>query len=185
MRLRALQLFFFANFFFLWAVSLLADLSLGRIYALDFVDVDGNTLSTSGGHVSVVVLTTLANLEKAQTVGDRVPDYCLGDPTYRMITVVKFKKHAAPVRMVLTAMARRRLDAEAKRLQSRYVARKIARDARRDIFAVVDFEGEATSQLGALPEPSNFHVFVFTRNGELLQQWNDVPSAEELAAVVK
>jgi hypothetical protein len=28
-------------------------------------------------------------------------------------------------------------------------------------------------------------VFVFDRKGELLQQWNDVPSAADLAAVVK
>ena len=147
---------------------------------LRFVDVDGNLLLTANGHVTVVVLTTQSNIDQARAVGDRVPDYCLGNPTYRMITVLNFKNHSRPVRMILTA-----LDAEAKRLQPRYEAKKLARDARRDIFAMADFDGTAASQLGAQRESSAFRVFVFGRSGELLRQWDDVPSAAELATVVK
>jgi len=66
-----------------------------------------------------------------------------------------------------------------------YDAKKLARDARRDIFAVADFDGTATSQLGVQPDSSAFRVFVFGRSGELLRQWDDVPSAAELATVVK
>ena len=185
MRLRTLQFFFALGFFFFSACALLADLSPGQIYALRFVDVDGNTLLTADGHVTVVVLTTQSNTDQARTVGDRVPDYCLGNPTYRMITVLNFKKHSRPVRAILVALTRRRLDAEAKRLQPRYDAKKLARDARRDIFAVADFDGTATSQLGVQPDSSAFRVFVFGRSGELLQQWNNAPTAEQLAAVVK
>jgi hypothetical protein len=186
MRLRALQFFFFLVFIFLGVHLLLADISPGQIYKLNFVDVDGNTLLTADGHVTVVVLTTQSNIDKARAVGDHVPDYCLGNPTYRMITVVNFqKKRAKPTRMILSALMQHRLNAEARRLQTRYNEKNITRDARRDIFAVADFDGAATAQLGARFESADFRVFVFARNGELLRQWNDVPSAEELVAVVK
>ena len=164
-------------------VSLLADLSVGETHALKFVDVDGNTLSTADGHVTVIVLTTKADLPKAEAVGDRIPDFCLGNPAYRMITLVKFGQHSAPVANFMTRMARRRLDAEGKRLQTRYAAKKILRDARHDIFAVADFDGSVVSQLDA--GSILFRVFVFSRTGELLKQWDDVPSAAELAEALK
>ena len=162
------------------------ELSVGKIYALTFTDVDGNTLSTADGHVSVIVVATLPNIDKARTVGDRVPDYCLGNPTYRMITIVNFrKKRIRPARVILAALVRHRLDAEAQRLQLRYSEKKIARNPRRDVFAVADLDGEAIGQLGARPEGVDFRVFVFGRNGELLRKWSSVPGAKELAAVVK
>jgi hypothetical protein len=103
-----------------------------------------------------------------------------------MITVLNFeRKHTGAGRMFATMLVRHRLDEEAKRLQSRYGAKKIARDARHDVYAVADFDGTVSSQLGAQSESLGFHVFVFGREGELLQQWDDVPSAAELAAVVK
>jgi hypothetical protein len=185
--LRAHQFFFFAqSISFLLVLPLDAALSAGQIYKLNFTDVDGRTLSTSDGHVTVVVLTTTADPEKARSVGDRVPEYCLGDPNYRMITVLNFsKKHSGIVRRIATMLVRHRLDEEAKRLQRRYDAKKIARDARHDTFAVTDFDGALLSQLGAQPGSLDFRVFVFGRNGELLQQWNDVPTAADLAAVIK
>ena len=184
---RAHQFFFLAqSISFLLVLPLDAALSAGQIYKLNFTDVDGRTLSTSDGHVTVVVLTTTADPEKARSVGDRVPDYCLGDPNYRMITVLNFsKKHSGIVRRIATMLVRHRLDEEAKRLQRRYDAKKIARDARHDTFAVTDFDGALSSQLGAQPGSLDFRVFVFGRNGELLQQWNDVPTAADLAAVIK
>jgi len=185
-RIRALQFFFSLAFFFSAARVLLAGLSLGQIYALRFVDVDGDTLLTADGHLTVVVLTTQSNIDQARAVGDRVPDYCLGNPTYRMITVVNFqKKVAKPTRTILRALMRGRLNAEARRLQTRYNEKNITRDARRDIFAVADFDGAATAQLGARFESAALCTFVFARNGKLLRQWNGVPRAAELAAVVK
>ena len=187
MRLRAFQFFLFtaAAFFFL-AVSLRAILSDGQIYALNFVDVDGRTLSTADGHVTVLVLATTADAEKARAVGDRAPDYCLGNPSYRMITILHFaKKHTVLGQKIAAVLFRHRLNEEAKHLQARYDAKKIARDARRDIFAVTDFDGTAASQLGTQAGSAGFRVFVFGRNGELLTQWSDVPSAEQLAAALK
>ncbi|MEP7015163.1 MAG: hypothetical protein ABI925_06970 [Verrucomicrobiota bacterium] len=181
--MRALQSFFFASLIAA-GQSARADLSVGQIYSLKFIDVDKNTLLTSDGHVNVIVLAAPLNVPKAQMTGDHVPDYCLGNPTYRMITVVKFTKHRSPVRALLTAGVRRRLNAEAKRVQPRYDANKITRDPRREIFAVADFDGTTVSQLGA-PPSVDFRAFVFGRNGELLGQWNNVPSAEELAVVLK
>jgi hypothetical protein len=103
-----------------------------------------------------------------------------------MITVLAFEgQHSKPVRMILTSLMRRRIDSEARRLQSRYDQLKIARNARNDVFAVADFDGTITSQLGPQPTSALFHVFVFGRNGELLKQWNDVPTAEDLAATLR
>src|SRR6266404_1711839 len=141
MRRLALQFFFFMSVVsFSCAPQLRATLFDGQIYALSFVDVDQHTLSTADGHVTVVVLATLADTARAHAVGDRVPDYCLGNPTYRMITVLNLnQKRTRAGRVIATMLVRRRLDAEAKLFQRRYDAKKLARDARHDIFAVADF----------------------------------------------
>ena len=185
MSLRALQFFFLAS-----ALSFGAPLhaisSDGQTNGISFVDVDGHALSTADGHITVLVLTTTADSAKVRAVGDRIPDYCLGKPDYRMVTVIHFKrKHSAAGRMVATVLIRHRLDGEAKRLQARYDAKKIAQNARHEIFAVADFDGMVSSQLGMQPGSVDFRVFVFGRKGELLRQWDDVPSTSDLAAVLK
>jgi hypothetical protein len=184
---RALQFFFFAAMaLFLSATFLRGALSSGATYSLSFVDIDGNQLSTADGHVTVLVLAPTADWEKAPTVGERVPDYCLGDPNYRMITIIRFiRKHGVIVRKIAMAVVRHRVTGEAKQLQTRYDAKKIPRDARTDIFTVTDFDGTVSSQLGEPAGATDFRVFVFARNGELLAQWHGVPSAKQLAAVVK
>ncbi len=187
MRSRVFQFFLFATAASLFpAVSLSGSLSNGQRYRVNFVDVDGNALSTADGHVTVLVVTTPVDSEKARAVGDRAPDYCLGNPNYRMVTVLNLtKKHTRIGRGIATILVRHRLDEEAKRLQARYDAKKIARDARGDIFTVTDFDGTVSSQLSGQSPAANFRVFVFARNGELLQQWDDVPTAAELTAVLK
>ena len=165
------------------SLVLAADPPAGEVHAIKFVDVDGNTLSTADGHITVLVLTTKAELPKAHTVGDRIPDFCLGNPAYRMITLVKFQNHGDLVRSIAAATTRRRLDSEAKQLQTRYADKKIERDARHDIFAALDVDGSITSQLKG--ESTAFAVFVFGKTGELLKQWDDVPSAAELTEVLK
>jgi hypothetical protein len=163
-----------------------AVLVTGRIYNLKFTDVDGRTLSTADGHVTVVVMTTRADLDKARLLGDRIPQYCLGDRAYRMITVIAFKKNPnRALRFVYTGLIRRRLDAEAQRLKPRYLAKKLTRDPRPDLYAVADFDGTAAGQVGFNVASARFIVLVFARNGELLRRWEQVPSAEELAAVLK
>ena len=167
-------------------LSILADLDAGKIFRISLTDVDGNGLSTADGHTSVLVLTNEANTERARAVADRIPDFCLGNPQYRMITVLAFeKKHSRPVQAILKSLIRRRLDSEAKRLQTRYDNAKINRTARGDIFAVADFDGAVAAQLDAKFEGGLFHVFVFGKTGELLKQWNEVPTAEELTAALK
>lgn len=184
---RALQSFFCATgVSFLLAVALDGMLSNGQYYTLNFVDIDGHEHSTADGHVTVLVLATTGDSEKVRTVGDRVPDYCLSNPRYKMITIVHFtRKHTAIGRRIATAFLRHRVKEEAKRLQARYDARKIVRDAHSDIFTVTDFDGTAWSQLGTQSEVANFHVFVFGKDGELLRQWDNVPAADDLAAVLK
>jgi hypothetical protein len=168
------------------SVSILAQPTIGEKYRINLVDVDGNTLSTADGRLTTVVLINQSNIDKARGVGDRIPDFCLGNPRYRMITVLAFEKnHSKPVRMLLNSLMRRRLDSEARRLQSRYDQLKIARNARQDVSAVADFDGTIITQLGAQPTADLFRVFVFDRNGELLKQWNDLPKSEELADVLK
>jgi hypothetical protein len=165
---------------------LLAELTVGHTYPLRLSDVDGNSLSTADGHFIVLVLSNKANSDKAAAVGARIPDFCLGNPNYRMITVVSFEtKHSSPIRAVLRAAIRHRLDSEAQRLQRRYEEHKITRDARHDVFAVADFDGAVLDQLKLKPEAGAFRVLVFGKNGELLKDWADIPSADELAATLK
>ena len=160
--------------------------STGKTYSISFVDLDGNKLSTADGHITIVVLTTSADREQARSVGDRVPDFCLGNPAYRMITVVHFiRPHLAIGRRMATAFVRHRVREATQRLQARYDAQKISRDAKSDIFVVTDFDGTIASQLGQPAEATDFCVFVFGQSGELFAQWHSVPSADELAAAVK
>jgi hypothetical protein len=184
---RALQFFFaVAMAFFLSAALLCGSLSSGATYSFSFADIDGNKLSTADGHVTVLVLATAADWEKAREVGDRVPDHCLGNPNYRMITIIRFiRKHGPVMQKIATAVVKHRVTEEAKRLQSRYDTNKIMRDARQDIFTVIDFDGTVSSQLGEPAGATEFSVFVFGRGGELLAQWHGVPSDKQLAAVVK
>ncbi len=136
--------------------------------------------------MTVVVLTTPADREKARAVGDRIPERCLGNPDYRMITVVRFaRKHTVVGRRIATAFIRHRINEETKRLQIRYDGKKIARDARKDVFVATDFDGSIASQLGEPEGATDFSVFVFGRNGELIARWNGVPSTEQLAAALK
>ena len=163
-----------------------ADLTVGQSYDLHFVDVDGNAISTGDGRITTIVLTTQAGADKARIVGDRIPDFCLANPAYRMVTIVVFeKKHTKPTRFVLTALMRRRLDAEGHRLQNRYARNKIASDARRDVSAVADFDGNIATQLGSKPDAGLFKVFVFGKTGKLINEWSEVPSTEELTAALK
>jgi hypothetical protein len=184
-KVRALQIFLFVTITLLVPAALLrGTLSTGATYSISFVDIDGNKLSTADGHVTIVVLATTAERPKARTVGDRVPNYCLGNPDYRMITIIHFTgRHMVIGRRIATAFIRHGVREEAKRLQARYDAQKISRDASPDVFVVTDFDGTVASQLG---EPAgDFSVFVFGRTGELRAHWHDVPSAEQLAAVLK
>ncbi len=185
--LRALQFFFVAVIApFLPATLVRGALSTGATYSLSFVDINGNKLSTADGHVTVLVLATKSDWEKAHVVGDRIPDSCLGNPNYRMITIVRFtRKHGVIVRNVATAFIRHRMEEAAKRLQTRYDAQKIEHDARSDIFVVTDFDGSASAQLEEPVEAAEFRVLVFARDGKLLARWSDVPSAKQLAEVLK
>jgi hypothetical protein len=184
---RALQFFFFiGTLIVLPGARLNGALSIGATYSLGFVDIDGNKLSTAGGQVTVGVLATVTDREKARTVADRVPEYCLGNPDYRMITIIRFaRQHTVIGRRIATALIRHGVNEEARRLQARYDGKGIKRDARKDIFIVTDFDGSVSSQLGEAEGATDFCVFVLGRNGELIAQWRGVPSAEQLAAAVK
>ena len=67
------------------------------VYAFEFVDVDGHKVSTADGHTTMLVFTSSRDTDRAHDVGDRVPDFCLGNPDYRMVTVIELaSSHAAP-----------------------------------------------------------------------------------------
>jgi len=167
-------------------MSILADLSVGQNYSISLTDIDGHALSTADGHFTTIVLVSKGNADKAHAVGDRIPDHCLGNPLYRMITLVAFEtKHSRPVRAFLSSMIRRRVESEAKQLQSRYDKLNIAQNARQNILVAADFDGAVCDQLGAKPSAALFRVFVFGKSGELLKEWSEVPSAEELTAALK
>jgi hypothetical protein len=180
-----LHFFLFGSFLLCPIGFLRAELSVGQIYSLTLVDSDGHVFRTDDGHVTEIVLTTPGGLGKAETAGDRTPDYCLGNPAFRMITVVMFKKHSALVRAFLSGIARHRMEEEADRLQRRYHSKKLGRNARLDLHVILDFNGKTVSQLGGLPDTDDFGLLVFSRKGELLKEWDAIPGAKELAAVVK
>ena len=183
----ALQIFLsLATVLLLAAIPAHGALSTGNTYSINFVDLDGNKVSTADGHVTIVVLTTPADREQARIVGDHVPNFCLGDPSYRMITIIHFTgRHMAIGRRMAIAFIRHRVREEAKRLQARYDMQKISRDAKSDIFVATDFDGTIASQFGQPAGGTDFCVFVFGQDGKLLAEWHSVPSTNELSAALK
>jgi hypothetical protein len=158
------------------------ELRPGNVYSLTFTDVDRHQLSTSDGHVTIITVLTRKDEQKAEQVGERVPHVYLGDPKYRLITLVNFQRGIFPLfQGMINAIIRNRMDAEAKDLQKIYTAKHLTRNPRSDIFVVADFDSKAISQLGIAPSSSDFAVFVFDGRGRLVRRWNDVPSAEALA----
>jgi hypothetical protein len=161
------------------------DMRPGNIYSLTFTDVDKQQLSTADGHVSVITVVTRKDEPKAQAVGENFPRVYVGDPKYRLITLVNFQQNIfPPFRGMVAAIIRSRLTAEAKELQKIYVAKHLTRDARHDIFVIADFDGKAVSQLGIAPTSSEFAIFVFDGRGRLIRRWSDVPPADALAAAI-
>jgi len=163
-----------------------ADLRVGNSYQLTFTDVDKRRLSTSDGHVTIISVTTRENEAKAEALGDRVPHHYYGDPKFRLITLVNFQQGIfVPLRGMIMAIIRHRLDSEAKNLQKVYSERKLTRNPRDDIYVVADFDGKAVSQLGMAPKSPEFAVFIFDGRGRLVRRWNDVPSNDALADALK
>lgn len=179
------------QYFFLFGLLagttlLAAEVRVGSSYQLAFTDVDQERLSTSDGHITIVSVVTRENEAKAEALGHRVPHQFYGDPKFRLITIVNFQQGIfAPVRGVIMAIIRHRLDAEAKNLQKIYTERKLKRNPRDDIYVVADFDGKTVSQLGISPKSPEFAVFVFDGRGRLVRRWNDVPSAEALTAALQ
>jgi hypothetical protein len=185
-KLRAVQIVSIVAILFVPTMSILAQPTVGQTYHLNLTDVDGNSFSTTEARTTILVLSMTSNSDKARLVGERTPDLCLGNPNFRMITVVEFQKqHSAPMRAFLKSIIRHRLDAEGERLQKRYEQLKISHTARKDVFAVADFDNAIATQLGLKPDATFFRTLIFGKGGELVKQWSDVPTAEELSAVLK
>jgi hypothetical protein len=171
--------------YFLTAGLTIAAPVVGQACSYKLVDVDGRTLSGSDGVVTILVLTSRAEADKAKLIGDRVPERCLGNPSSRMVTVIRFQPTRNPAaRYVLSSLIRRRLDAEASRLKPRYIAKKLSREPRRDVYAVADFDGQIASQLGLDSHSFPFRVLVVSADGVLLRDWSKVPAAKELDAAL-
>ncbi len=163
-----------------------AELRVGGTYPLTFTDVDRHQFSTADGHVTIISVVNRRDEAKAQSVGDHVSQLSFGDPKIRLITLVNFQQNILlPLRGMVSAVIRHRLDVEAKELQNSYAERHINRNARDDIFVVADFDGQAVSQLGITPISPEFAVFVFDGRGRLIRRWSDVPSQEALAQTIK
>ena len=162
------------------------ELRVGNNYPLTFTDVDRHQFSTADGHVTVITVVNRRDEAKAESVGERVSKISLGDAKVRLITMVNFQQNILPpLRGMVNAIIRHRLDQEAKDVQKSYAERHINRNARDDIFVVADFDGKSVSQLGIAPVSSEFAVFVFDGRGRLVRRWNDVPSEEALSQAIK
>ena len=169
-------------FVLLFTESAISAPVIGKQCSFKLMDVDGRTLTSSDGVVTVLVLVSKQEADKAKLVGNRIPERCLGGTTSRMITVVHFTRtQNSALRFLFTSMMRRRLDNEAALLRKRYAAKGLHRDARQDVYGVADFDGQTDSQLGLPADSSEFRVLVVSADGTLLQEWNNVPSAEDLS----
>ncbi|HVF71789.1 MAG TPA: hypothetical protein VM940_09275 [Chthoniobacterales bacterium] len=163
-----------------------AQLREGNNYSLSFTDIDRHKHSTADGHVTAITVVTRRDEPKAETVGERISQITLGDPKFRLITLVNFQQNIfPPLRGMVSAIIRNRLTSEAAEVQKKYDQRQIKRNARDDIFVVADFDGKAVSQFGIEPTSSEFAVFVFDGKGRLVRRWSDVPSLEALAQALK
>lgn len=150
-----------------------------------FSDVDQNSLSTARKRVTLVAIVTRENQARARELGDRIPDAFLGNPDFQMITIINLRgKIPAPVHAVTTAIIRRRLDAEAQRLQRIYSRKNIKRNARGDLHAVADFDGEIAARFGLQRDSTAFAALLFADDGRLIRRWDDVPSREGLHAAM-
>jgi hypothetical protein len=154
-------------------------LAPGGVYNLKFQDVDGQDLTTAGGHVTIITVATRETEDKARTVADLVPDRYIGNPKYRYVTLVDFAGKLPRALQGLTrTIIRGRLDHEAKLLKPQYEAKQIARDPRKDIYVIADFDGNAAERLG-VPRPSaDVTVFLFDTRGKLVARWSGVPPEE-------
>jgi hypothetical protein len=178
--------YFFVILFLGATTSPAIQLRPGNTYPLTFTDVDRHQLSTADGHVTIITVVNRRDEAKAQTVGDRYSQIAAGDPKVRLITLVNFQQNILlPLRGVVSAVIRNRLDGEAKDVQKSYAERHINRNARNDLYVVADFDGKAVSQLGIDPISPEFAVFIFDGKGRLVRRWSDVPTSEMLAQALK
>ena len=178
--------YFFLLLIFAASTSAAIQLHPGNTYPLTFTDVDRHQLSTADGHVTIISVVNRRDEAKAQAVGDRVSQITAGDPKIRLITLVNFQQNIIlPLRGMVSAVIRHRLDDEAKEVQKLYSDRHINRNARDDIFVVADFDGKAVSQLGIAPVSPEFAVSVFDGKGRLVRRWNDVPTPEMLTQAIR
>ena len=168
------------------ATANVGQLHPGNVYSLTFTDVDHHQISTADGHVTIISVVKRSDEAKADMLGERMSKITFGDPKVRLINVVNFQQSIiSPLRGMVSAMIRSRLDSEAKEVQKKYADLHINRNARDDIFVVADFEGKVVMQLGILPASSEFAVFVFDGKGALIRKWSDVPPQEQLAQAIR
>lgn len=161
------------------------ELKPGSFHALSFTDVDGNRFSTADGHITVITVVTRSNEEKAHAVADQVPDEYMGNPKCRYVTLVNFQGKLAGFLQGLTrTIIRGRLDSEAKRLKPEYEAKHLARDPRKDMHVIADFDGKAVAQLGLPMSSDQVMVFLFNGRGKLIQRWTDVPPDDSLGKAI-
>jgi hypothetical protein len=174
---RCLQSFFLTMILVGGATAAAAELQVGATHRLSFRDVDGQDLSTAAGHVTIITVITREKEEDARGVSKLVPERCIGDPKYRYVTLVNFQgKLPAPLRGVTRAVIRKRLDVEAKELKPRYVAKRLTRNPRDDVYVVADFDGTAVTRLGLSPDSTKLAVYVFNGQGTLVARFDEVPS---------
>jgi hypothetical protein len=154
--------------------------------AVEIVDLAGNKFSLKDGVVTELVFATTNEADRAQKVGDNTPDYCLGNPKYRMMTVLEFASHhSAPARAIINKFARRRADAAARNLQSRYDSLQLKREARLDVIVATDFDGAIAKPLEVSLGEHVFEVFVLNGKGNVVEHWSDVPARDALEAALR
>jgi hypothetical protein len=177
---------FFLFLLFVAVTAAAVQLHPGNSYPITLTDVDHRQLSTADGHVTIISVVKRSDEAKADMVGERMSKITFGDPKVRLINLVNFQQNIIlPLRGMVAATIRHRLDVEAREIQKKYGELHINRNAREDVYVVADFDGNAVSQLGISPTSSEFAVFIFDGKGRLVRRWNDAPSPDELSQAIK
>ena len=95
----------------------------------------GTRFSPADGHVTIISVVNRRDEAKAQSVGERFRIISCGDPKVRLITLVNFQQNILlPLRGMVSAVIRHRLDAEAKEVQKSYSANGTSTAMRETIF---------------------------------------------------
>ena len=93
--------------------------------------------------------------DKAEQVGERVPHVYLGDPKYRLVTMVNFSRASSRSTGNDVQSSEIGWMPRTRSQKANTLAKHLTRNPRSDMFVVADFDGKPDSQFGIASTSSN------------------------------